>query len=157
MSRKHRVLAILSIAAAALAGASNGQGPATLQPQNGAVLAEIEGDLRGQIEGALRYQESIDASGTSPEIVGNEAKCAAEITSRFLEGLPELRRLLSLDVQAAYDGDPAALTYAEVQLAYPGLLAVASHRIARSFFLPRDAWSLYSLVVLRIIMLCFFV
>ena len=44
--------------------------------------------------------------------------------------LREVRERLVADVQAAYDGDPAALTFAEVQLAYPGLLAIASHRVA---------------------------
>lgn len=99
------------------------------------VLAEIEGDLRGQIEGALRYQESIDATDTSAELRGDEAKCAAEITSRFLEGLPELRRLLSLDVQAAYDGDPAAQHTDEAVLCYPGIKAITVHRIAHELYI----------------------
>ena len=37
-------------------------------------------------------------------------------------------------MQAAYDGDPAALTYAEVLLAYPGFLAIAAHRIAHLLY-----------------------
>ncbi|MEE3002280.1 MAG: serine O-acetyltransferase [Planctomycetota bacterium] len=99
------------------------------------VLAEIEADLQGQVEGALRYQESIDASNISPEVLGNEARCAAEITSRFLEGLPELRRLLSLDVQAAYDGDPAAQHTDEAVLCYPGIKAITVHRIAHELYI----------------------
>jgi len=49
---------------------------------------------------------------------------------RFLEALPEIREVLTTDVQAAYDGDPAARTIDEVVISYPGALAVTVHRIA---------------------------
>ena len=62
---------------------------------------------------------------------------ARRLLSSFLSSLPSLRKLLTLDVQAAYDGDPAALTYAEVLLAYPGLLAIAAHRIAHVLYTLR--------------------
>lgn len=59
---------------------------------------------------------------------------AMRVTDTFLAALPRVRWLLIEDVKAAYDGDPAALTYAEVQIAYPGLLAIASHRIAHELY-----------------------
>jgi serine O-acetyltransferase len=49
---------------------------------------------------------------------------------RFLERLPEIRKILTTDVQAAYDGDPAAKTIDEVVISYPGVLAITVHRIA---------------------------
>jgi serine O-acetyltransferase len=49
---------------------------------------------------------------------------------RFLERLPEIRKTLTTDVQAAYDGDPAAKTIDEVVISYPGVLAITVHRIA---------------------------
>lgn len=49
---------------------------------------------------------------------------------RFLEALPEIREILTTDVQAAYDGDPAAKTIDEVVSSYPGVLAITIHRIA---------------------------
>ena len=55
---------------------------------------------------------------------------ALVITRRFLGRLPELRRLLATDVQAAYEGDPAATDPAEIIFAYPGLQAVADFRLA---------------------------
>ncbi len=61
-------------------------------------------------------------------------RLSTDILHRFYERLPFVRRMLIEDVRAAYDGDPAALTYAEVQLAYPGLLAVCSHRIAHELY-----------------------
>ena len=51
-----------------------------------------------------------------------------------LRRLPELRRLLRLDVQAALDGDPAAGSFDEIILSYPGLLAVAVYRFAHELW-----------------------
>jgi serine O-acetyltransferase len=48
----------------------------------------------------------------------------------FLEELPELRKLLALDVQAAHDGDPAVKTLDEIIFCYPGLEAVTIYRVA---------------------------
>jgi len=59
---------------------------------------------------------------------------AGELVSRFLERLPQIRKMLIEDVRAAYNGDPAALSYAEVKLAYPGLVAITSHRIAHEIY-----------------------
>jgi serine O-acetyltransferase len=56
------------------------------------------------------------------------------VVADFVWRLPEVRRLLIQDVRAAYRGDPAALTYAEVKLCYPGLLAIATHRLAHELY-----------------------
>lgn len=88
-----------------------------LQEHVHGLLEEVRGDLESQIAGALRYHD---------ETPGR----AREITNAFLERLPEIRRLLSLDVQAAYDGDPAARHTDEAVLCYPGVRAVTVHRIA---------------------------
>ncbi|PKN38116.1 MAG: serine acetyltransferase [Deltaproteobacteria bacterium HGW-Deltaproteobacteria-2] len=53
-----------------------------------------------------------------------------KITIEFLHGLPELRRLLSKDIRAAYDGDPAAKGYDEIIFSYPGVWAIMAYRIA---------------------------
>jgi serine O-acetyltransferase len=55
----------------------------------------------------------------------------------FLEQLPQIRRILTTDVQAAYDGDPAAKTIDEVIISYPGLLATTIHRIAHQLWLQK--------------------
>ncbi len=52
----------------------------------------------------------------------------------FLKRLPEIRKLLATDVQAAYDGDPAAKTIDEVVISYPGVLAITIHRIAHQLW-----------------------
>ena len=48
--------------------------------------------------------------------------------------LPRIREMATEDTRAAYEGDPAALSFAEVQIAYPGLLAIVSHRIAHELY-----------------------
>ncbi len=59
---------------------------------------------------------------------------AAEIVSAFRGRLGEVRRLVDTDVQAAYDGDPAATSRMEVVMAYPGLYAVTIHRMAHELY-----------------------
>jgi serine O-acetyltransferase len=55
---------------------------------------------------------------------------AKQIALNFLHDLPDIRRTLTEDARAAYEGDPAARSVCEVVLAYPGFLAIAAHRIA---------------------------
>ena len=55
---------------------------------------------------------------------------AHEIASRFMETLPGIRRTIETDIDAAYEGDPAATSRMEVAMAYPGLYAVTVHRLA---------------------------
>ncbi|MDR0494441.1 MAG: serine acetyltransferase [Treponema sp.] len=59
---------------------------------------------------------------------------AAElIVESFFEELPSIRRSLSLDMQACFRGDPAAKSFDEVILSYPGFQAVTVHRLAHFF------------------------
>ena len=55
---------------------------------------------------------------------------AVEITRHFAAHLPQIRRSLELDIQAAYEGDPAARSADEVLVCYPGLTAVIHYRLA---------------------------
>src|SRR5262245_59524608 len=52
----------------------------------------------------------------------------------FLEQIPELRKVLALDVQAAYDGDPAVSSTDEVIFCYPGQEAVTVYRLAHLLY-----------------------
>lgn len=60
---------------------------------------------------------------------------AFSMAATFIERLPELRQLLSTDVEAAYTGDPAAESYAEVISCYPAIKAVSNYRIAHELLL----------------------
>jgi serine O-acetyltransferase len=62
---------------------------------------------------------------------GRDAK---EIVGEFVDELGEIRRLVETDIDAAYEGDPAATSRMEVVMAYPGLYAVTIHRIAHVLY-----------------------
>lgn len=98
-------------------------------------LSEAWRLLRPEIERALpfRWRGAAARVGQPPPPVEPAAE-ARRILHEFTERLPDIRQMLIEDVRAAYEGDPAALTFAEVQLAYPGLMAIASHRIAHEFY-----------------------
>lgn len=59
---------------------------------------------------------------------------AAEIVQAFARQLPTIRGLLDSDVEAAYQGDPAARSVDEVLLCYPGILAVIHYRLAHTLY-----------------------
>ncbi len=90
-----------------------------------------------QIHMCLCYVEEAKTVGSAVRTtmtaqVGSCEQEARGFTVGFLEGIPDIRELLAGDVQAAYDGDPAALNPDEIVLAYPGLLAISVHRLAHS-------------------------
>ncbi len=59
---------------------------------------------------------------------------ALSIAGAFISYLPELRRILALDVEAAYQGDPAAESIGEIICCYPSLKAITYHRIAHKLY-----------------------
>ena len=60
---------------------------------------------------------------------------AQVVVKELLEKIPEIRQMLSGDVEAAYNGDPAAVSAEEVILSYPCILAVTTYRIAHELYL----------------------
>jgi serine O-acetyltransferase len=71
--------------------------------------------------------------GKIPPDQATEEK-AEEVLSVFLAELPPVRRVLWTDVDAAYEGDPAAKSYEEIILAYPALEAIAIYRMAHLLY-----------------------
>lgn len=59
---------------------------------------------------------------------------SSKIIRLFAAALPGLRRTLDVDIQAAYQGDPAARSVDEVLLCYPGVLAIIHHRLAHTLY-----------------------
>jgi len=57
-----------------------------------------------------------------------------DITLKVLEKIPEIRNTLATDVQAAYDGDPAARSYDEIIFSYPGIYAITIYRVAHLLY-----------------------
>ena len=92
------------------------------------LLLEVVNDLRAQVAGAIRYADATSHGGE----VSRSHEEADRIIRDFIDQLPEIRRLLSLDVQAAYDGDPAATHTDEAVICYPGIYAITVHRLAHA-------------------------
>ncbi len=63
------------------------------------------------------------------------AEASDKITSEFMMKIPKIRELIETDVQAFFDGDPAAYNHSEIILCYPGLRAIVTSRIAHELFL----------------------
>jgi serine O-acetyltransferase len=59
---------------------------------------------------------------------------AGDIVGVFFTALPRVREMLKLDVEAAYAGDPAAQSHAEVVLSYPTIRAITTHRLAHELY-----------------------
>jgi len=70
----------------------------------------------------------------SPEMIfenGNSCDEQADsLAISFIEKLPEIRRLISTDIQAAYNGDPAAKSFGEIIFCYPVIKALINYRVA---------------------------
>ncbi|MDR3671080.1 MAG: serine acetyltransferase [Holophaga sp.] len=98
----------------------------TLEYYVGELLGDIRGLLYEQVLNAIRHQAT--RHGNHPS---NGFEAAAEVIVQvFLESVPRLRATLATDVQAAFEGDPAAQDSDEVIFSYPGILAITVHRIA---------------------------
>ena len=114
-----------------------GLSPNNLPTHLGSLIARIRALAEDHVRGALRYATDLPASAGGSGCAANPEECdrrAALAASGFVSNLPELRRMLALDAQAAYDGDPAAMHIDETIVCYPGVDAVLSHRVAHEFY-----------------------
>jgi serine O-acetyltransferase len=90
----------------------------------GEILEDVIYSLEKQIRRALPYRKERMRDG----------KSAIDITYEFLEKLPSIRAVLSTDVDAAFDGDPASYSKEEIILSYPGLYAISVSRLAHELY-----------------------
>lgn len=103
----------------------------------GDLVDGLHDKLTQQIARAMRHHDNLQQA--HPRDFGKSLGCegkvdceaaAQETTFAFLETIPRIREMLARDVQAAYDGDPAAGSQDEIIFCYPGLEAVTIYRIA---------------------------
>jgi serine O-acetyltransferase len=105
---------------------------------HGAVLADssdLPAVTRSRIKSLhARMKPEISKSfGHLPTREAAERK-ADEILTWFMAQLGQLRKVLWTDIDAAYEGDPAAASYEEVIVAYPGVQAIAIQRMAHLLY-----------------------
>ena len=94
------------------------------------VIEDVIYNLKKQIVIALPFRE--EYAETPYEELSEKAE---ELTIEFLARIPRIRALVNTDMQASFEGDPAAFNKAEIVLCYPGLLASTINRLAHELFL----------------------
>lgn len=97
----------------------------------GDLVDRLHDRLTTQIGRALRHEAGATDDCESEQ--DYEALGQAK-TMQFLDQIPEIRRMLATDVQAAYDGDPACKSLDEVIFCYPGLEAITVYRLAHVLY-----------------------
>jgi serine O-acetyltransferase len=97
----------------------------------GDLVDGLHDKLTQQVTRALRHEAG--ASCDYETQIDYEAKAQAA-TIAFLEKIPDVRKMLALDVQAAFEGDPAVTNLDEVIFCYPGLEAVTIYRLAHELY-----------------------
>jgi serine O-acetyltransferase len=97
--------------------------------ETAALLDSVLGKLEDEIRKSLEYHPPKDLP--KKEIT----KVAHQLTVDFLAGLPCIREVLQTDVEAAFAGDPAALSREEILVSYPFVEAIAVQRLAHQLYL----------------------
>ncbi len=89
------------------------------------LLGETLAMLQTQLTAAMYFQEDTACACE---------KRAESICLAYLRRLPEIKRLLLMDIDALYEGDPAATCREEVLICYPGFYAISIYRLANGLF-----------------------
>jgi serine O-acetyltransferase len=100
-----------------------------VKAETAALLDSVLGKLEDEIRKSLEYHPPKDLP--KKEIT----HAAHKLTVDFLGGLPRIREILQTDVEAAFDGDPAALSREEILVSYPFVEAIAVQRLAHQLCL----------------------
>lgn len=105
----------------------------TIHDHTTELLSQTRALVYEQIREALCYKRH--QNQTQTQDTARECDLQAhQVTMAFLERIPKLRRLLSLDVQVAFEGDPAAQSTDETIFCYPGIDAIFVHRVAHELW-----------------------
>lgn len=103
--------------------------PVNMRYAMGQATAELFEKLGEQITHAIRH-DCFRYNQPCSECVENGHMIALDV----LKAVPSLRKILATDVEATYEGDPAANSYDEIIFAYPGILAITIYRLANVLF-----------------------
>jgi serine O-acetyltransferase len=102
-----------------------------LRLATGEKVYHLARELIGEVEKSIAFSSRLGEFSCGH---GGCHAAAELIVDDFFDELPGIRRMLALDLQAAFDGDPAAKSTAEVILSYPGFEAITIYRIAHFFW-----------------------
>ena len=106
----------------------------TINYHIGVNVEELFGLLTEQIQAGLCFGlENTPSDNVIKKTPDRDT--AASIAARFISRLPEIRRILATDVEAAYYGDPAATCFGEIICCYPIIRAITNYRIAHELYM----------------------
>lgn len=106
----------------------------TINYHIGVNVEELFGLLTEQIQAGLCFGlENTPSDNVIKKIPDRDT--TASIAARFISKLPEIRRILATDVEAAYYGDPAATCFGEIICCYPIIRAITNYRIAHELYI----------------------
>ncbi len=105
----------------------------TLKYHIGVATEELFNLLSEQIQAGLCFGRNEEEEDESRQQAIREE--AVRLAARFISRLPELRSILATDVEAAYNGDPAATDFGEVISCYPIIKALSNYRMAHELLL----------------------
>ncbi len=108
--------------------------PSTIKYQIGVSAERLQRCLAGQVLAGLAFKPVGDGDLPHCEIDCLKDK-ALEISTELIARLPSIRETLATDVTAAYNGDPAADSKAEVIACYPAIKALTNYRVAHELLL----------------------
>ena len=133
-SREAIILCIKSLRRLVFPGyfCSKGLTRESLRAELTAQASELTDMLTEQVQSCLRYRDDISKKERSSDSCTGEAQ---DIVMAFMNRIPAIRAILATDVQAAFDGDPAAQNTDETIFCYPGLFAITVQRLAHEFHL----------------------
>ncbi len=106
--------------------------PETMKYYIGSTIDRVYRLMAEQIKRG--YCFSCAETGHDEQICEDCERRSKDVAKQFLRSLPRLRRLLTLDALAAYNGDPAAKGVGETIFCYPSMSALANHRIAHELY-----------------------
>ena len=101
----------------------------------GVNLERLYNLLTEQILAGLCFSTEVQAGRIDEQSCDLYKEKATELAGQFIQRLPMLRKILATDVEAAYNGDPAAETYGEIISCYPIIKALSNYRIAHELLL----------------------
>lgn len=101
------------------------------KPIHKSEIGDVTGDRIRSVATGLEDQIAKSLRVADPKCPKARAR---EVLVRFLGALPRVRELLRTDIEAAYEGDPAALSSEEIILSYPFIEAIAIQRMAHALY-----------------------
>lgn len=106
----------------------------TVRYVTGDLMLQIYAKLKKQLKLAYSYEQSVNSDVKTADMKAEIREKAEKTCNEFFGRLPQIYELLVTDIQAAFEGDPAAENKDIIVFSYPCMLAITVHRVAHIFY-----------------------